>query len=298
MSLDRVKTVRDFCFFRWARLYPTFWTCAAITYLVTTLSDLPGRTVRVIDALANISMLSITLGRKPIDAVYWSLEIELFFYALMALLVVLRLRSHLVTILATLVLINGILLCVPGPAVELPRLIKAVRMLFTMRYLHFFLFGIVCYELHRWRSEGGNGLRSYPHIKKFFGITLLCAIVSSLETPIDECLYMIVLGALFFSATQFQVKILQSKTLLFLGACSYPLYTLHQNVGFAVIKRLEELSVPPLAAISMTTLLVVGLAHLISRCIEVPSNRILRDWYKRSSQPTELARSKKHYRIP
>jgi peptidoglycan/LPS O-acetylase OafA/YrhL len=284
MSLDRVRRVRDFCFFRWARLYPTFWACAAITFIVTTLSDLPGRKVGFTDALANISMLSITLGRKPIDAVYWSLEVELFFYALMASLVLLRLRSYLVVILATLVLVNGILLCVPGPAVELPRLVKAVRMLFTMRYLHFFLFGILCYELHAWRAVGGNTIATYSHIKRFGAIALLCATVACLETPLDECLYMIVLGVLFFVATQFQIKMLQSKVLLFLGACSYPLYTLHQNVGFSVIKRLEELSVPPVIAIGVTTLLAILLAHLISRCIEIPSNRILRTWYKNAGK--------------
>jgi peptidoglycan/LPS O-acetylase OafA/YrhL len=283
MSLDRIKRVRDFFYFRWARLYPTFWICAVITYLITTLSNLPGRTVGFTDALVNITMLSITLRWKPIDAVYWSLEVELFFYAFLAFLVVLRLRIHLVIILASLVLLNGVLLSIPGAAVELPAVVKAIRILFTMRYLHFFLFGILCYELYAWRAASGKGLLNFPLLGRFSTIALLCGIVSFLETPLDECLAMMMLGALFFTATQFRVKFLESKVLVFLGACSYPLYTLHQNIGFSMIKRLEELSFPPVLAIGITTLLAVGLAHLLSRCIENPSNRILRAWYKGTS---------------
>jgi peptidoglycan/LPS O-acetylase OafA/YrhL len=284
MSLDKVHRIRDFIFFRFARLYPTFWLCAAITFLVMAVAPLSGRTVSPFNALMNISMLPITTGFKPIDPVYWSLEVELFFYGLMAALVALGFRLRIIPVLTALVAVNLIFLALPGPVTELPKLVKLVRLTLSMRYLHFFLFGIVCYELYRARLAvlPSNSKAGWP-ISTI--ACVLCVVTTFVEAPLDEFGVTVVLGVLFYCATTYRIPPLNNSILLTLGACSYPLYTIHQNIGYTVIRRLESLSFHPLLAITCAAALVISISIGISRWVELPSNKLLRRLYLSRKRP-------------
>jgi peptidoglycan/LPS O-acetylase OafA/YrhL len=95
----------------------------------------------------------------------------------------------------------------------------------------------------------------------------------------------IVIAAIFWFASQYESAFLRNRVLLFLGACSYPLYVVHQNIGFIEIRYLENIGLSPLLAIAITAATIVALASVISRWIEVPSNRFLRSLYRRSIAP-------------
>jgi peptidoglycan/LPS O-acetylase OafA/YrhL len=73
---------------RGARLYPAFWIgvffTAGISY---TFSDSPPS---ISDILLNLTMLNDYLGVKNIDGVYWTLQVELKFYACIFLLMLLK----------------------------------------------------------------------------------------------------------------------------------------------------------------------------------------------------------------
>lgn len=71
---------------RVGRLYPAFWICCTLTFLVTLLFGAPRFSASFGQYLANMTMLSGFVGVRPIDGVYWSLFVELQFYALIALL--------------------------------------------------------------------------------------------------------------------------------------------------------------------------------------------------------------------
>lgn len=285
MSIDRVTRVRDFIFFRFARLYPTFWICALITFVVMSFAPLPGRTVPPLHALMNVSMVPITTGFKPIDPVYWSLEIELFFYGLIAALVTLKLRSRIVAVLTLLVGINLLFLALPGPVTELPKIIKLIRLCLSMRYLHFFLFGILCYELFRSRAHTKS--ESPPSHRFIYVLALaLCMVTTFAEAPTDEFVITVGLGILFYAATALRIRLLDNSVLLTLGACSYPLYTIHQNIGYVVIHALEGFSIHPFVSIAAATILVIGTSIGISRLVELPSNRWLRSKYRSMGKDT------------
>ena len=270
MTLDKVRSIKDFVFYRFARLYPTLWACAACTLLFVALLGLPGREVSFVDMVVNITMVPYQLGFQFVDQSYWSLEVELFFYALMAALFGLGQRKNLVPILVFLVLTNIAALLLPGTVVELPKLVKLYRLIFSLRYLHLFLFGIVCYEMTR-------GVRwwSYPTL-------LLCLAVSLFEDEysLTRTVLLALLGALFWAGTRFRVPGLQNRLLLFVGLISYPLYLLHQNIGYAVIRASYAAGLSGYIGIAASALLVFPLASWVSSRIEFPVNQRLRGWYR------------------
>ena len=76
--------LRRFFVSRFSRLYPAFWVCCTITFIVTILIGAQRYTVSIRQYLANMTMMSGFIGIGSIDGVYWSLFIELRFYAFIA----------------------------------------------------------------------------------------------------------------------------------------------------------------------------------------------------------------------
>ena len=69
--------------------------------------------------------------------------------------------------------------------------------------------------------------------------------------------------------------------LVFLGRILYPLYLLHQEMGFPVIARLEAVGVTPDAAALLTAALAIVAAWGISRTVEYPAQAWPRARYRR-----------------
>src|SRR5207302_7827749 len=86
MTLGRCATASDFLISRFSRLYPAYWAAALLTFIVGSMWPLPDQHYTVIQLLINLTMLQ-GFGNVPaIDGVYWSLGVELCFYAVMLVL--------------------------------------------------------------------------------------------------------------------------------------------------------------------------------------------------------------------
>lgn len=72
--------VRDFCISRFFRLYPAYWL--SIPLGVYFFYILPGEPFGTVQLLANLTMFQQFLGQPDAIGVYWTLQIELVFYAL------------------------------------------------------------------------------------------------------------------------------------------------------------------------------------------------------------------------
>ena len=81
-------SLRTFVVSRFVRLYPAFWICCSLTFVIAVMlgggRDHPSAN----QICVNMTMLSGFVGVPPIDGVYWSLFVELKFYALVALVLV------------------------------------------------------------------------------------------------------------------------------------------------------------------------------------------------------------------
>lgn len=76
------RNVLDFAVYRWIRLYPTYWVSIVFTIILLWFFLGNNLSLGPFEIIANFSMIQPYLGVGHLDPVYWTLVVELHFYAL------------------------------------------------------------------------------------------------------------------------------------------------------------------------------------------------------------------------
>lgn len=267
------RTAKQFAIARAARIYPGFVVCMTLTFLGTAVFGAPRFTTTGDQWLANLVLFAPALKQPLMDGVYWSIVYEVIFYGWVMLLIASgafarRLPAILVVWLA-LSLLNELFLHS-----------MAVRRLFLTDESGFFSAGIALYIIFR-------GERS-------FAVLLLLAIATAIAAkdamidaewqrahfgiPFSDIVVTAVsIAAVAIVALSLMVQRLPlpSGLVLALGGLTYPLYLLHQQLGFIAFNQMK--GVMPASVVAVATLLaMLSLSYLIWRFIERPGQRLLR----------------------
>lgn len=249
MTLDALKHPADFIVSRFSRLYPVYWVAMTLTAIVLLACNLPGRGVTIMQYLANLTMVHEFFHVPSVDGVYWTLAVELRFYFWMFLLWLVGAHRHPQRFVLAWLALSML-------RSHLPAVISSALIL---EYFPLFGFGIMMCQLQR------NHWRSVPA-----GLVALACMAS---TSILEAGLML----LFAAALRFPPQILLSRPLLWLGAISYPLYLIHQNIGYAVISSLDARPASSLLAVAVS----LSLASLLTMYVERPATSRLRNTYRK-----------------
>lgn len=103
------RTAGQFVRSRVLRLYPEFWIAVLVTVGVRMLWSGPGGSgLAPGDVVRNLTMIPGYLGAPYVDGVYWTLEVEIRFYALIFLLIIARQMSRIETWLYVWLVLVGI----------------------------------------------------------------------------------------------------------------------------------------------------------------------------------------------
>jgi peptidoglycan/LPS O-acetylase OafA/YrhL len=271
MTLDRTRRPLDFVVSRFSRLWPAYIAAIALTFSVVHLFGLPGRATTFMQALVNLTMFQELLRVPHVDAVYWSLQVELIFYCWMFLAYRTGLLKHVRVLMSVALLppiVNALLTWRLGRGV--PYLADT---LLLVDYAPYFVIGLGAYNLYR-RREGAR-----------FDLLLMAAatVVASLASVI-EGIAAVAATLVFCAAARGGLRWLANGPLIFFGTISYTLYLVHQNVGYIVIRALTSRGVPATAAIAAAFACAVCLAAALTWLIEKPALRLIRDFYVRHKQ--------------
>jgi peptidoglycan/LPS O-acetylase OafA/YrhL len=273
-SLDRTPRTRDFVVGRFARLYPAYWAAGAITLGVVSWFGLPGQEIGLGEAALNATMLQRQFGARHIDGAYWSLEIELFFYALALALhragaFRTARRQHRALALWLLAEVVSMWAVDHGGS-EMDRswairFVGKLQVLFSLRYAHLFAIGIVFYQAGRSRRLGPAA-----------GASLVaCCAIHGIVDSWGAAVGIAGLAGLLYLAVNRRLTWLAARPLVFLGGISYPLYLVHQNVGYVIIREFESRGVGPMAAISLALTASLAAAVALSLGVERPAQRLM-----------------------
>ncbi|MCM8595410.1 acyltransferase [Accumulibacter sp.] len=270
MTLERTLRPMDFVISRFSRLFPAYWFAILLTFLITHALGLPGKLVGVGTAVGNMLMFHGVFGMAHVDGVYWTLEVELLFYCGMFLLYrVQRLDLVNKVLLAMLLLRVGYFISERVFGVDLPWMIFRFLIL---RYIPWFAIGISIYQLvSRGDTAGWAPL-----------VTIFCALATLLlvEPPV-LALIAAALGALVYLAASGRAPVLRIGPLVWLGSISYPLYLLHENIGWSMQLRLRAYGLDPDQTVVVVVLFSLGLAWAVTAWIEQPAMRWIRQAYGR-----------------
>ncbi|WSY39847.1 acyltransferase [Embleya sp. NBC_00888] len=266
------RTLGDFFRSRVVRLYPAYWAAilltAAILYLWPTVRNPPTSS----DLLTNLTMLHEALGVRHVDGVYWTLWAELRFYLLFALVVGPGITYR-----------RTVLFCVVWTAAAVTVAGTHDELLETVvqpRYAPFFIGGVALHLVRRfgpdpllWGIVGMSWLlaqnaivaevprqvdANHPHLSA----TLCVGIV----TGFYAVMIVLALGGL---------DRVSWRGLTTLGAVTYPLYLLHENIGWTLIHALYRPDRSALAVLVAVTLTMTAAAWLLHHAVERPLAKTL-----------------------
>lgn len=253
------------------RLFPAYWVCIPITFVVTALF-LPSRAVSLRDMLLNFTMLESFLGIGLVDGAYWTLANELIFYAFVALVVVvLKRRDRLPAFGLVWLLLLFAYQFVPGSGL----LFAAVGKLIARQYGHMFVFGASLFFLMAPQTD--------KRMRGVSAVNLLLALAYQfLVFGVPYFVFFTLTGILIAVCVKVNSrgcvipqnvrKIL--RPLEVIATVSYPWYLIHQNVGYAIMQLEIQWFSASEWIILLPGIITFLIAYAIHRYIEIPIGKI------------------------
>jgi peptidoglycan/LPS O-acetylase OafA/YrhL len=263
MSLQHIERPGEFVVSRFARLFPTYWAAVLLTWVVIKLAGGPGHVPTVGEGLLNLSMVHTFFGVTDVDGVYWSLQVELIYYMLMlALWCQGALRRPERVLLAW----TGAALAA-AVAVDLHLPVPWVlRMFLLLDWVPWFALGMVVYL---------NSRDSLWGAARILIVALSMAAILARTGPLTLCAAAAT-PLLLLGAARQRLTWLATRPLLFVGAISYPLYLVHERIGWTAIKHIEAAGAGPGLAIAGACACCFALASLLHWGIEERARATLR----------------------
>lgn len=252
MTLQKVNSVKEFAYKRSMRLYPAYWICICITLLIASIWDV-ARTqdLTFFQILMNFTMIQGVFEVPNIDGAYWSLVPELFFYTSMGLLYYFGLLKNIRVI--ALIWIAWMILNRLG-------ILPYGEYFLNLKYGMFLLSGIIFYKIKYNKSN---------YIDHLIVISCLFTAIWVNQMPGNIYAYTFIFS-LFYLFIYGKLKVLNLSPLLFLGYISYPLYLLHQNIGYSLIKSFKVYIPNDFLVILLTLSIILVLAWIVKKYLEKP----------------------------
>ncbi|MER8941371.1 acyltransferase [Mesorhizobium sp. M0915] len=276
MTVLRSANAFEFGVRRMARLYPAFIVASTLIFIIIQAVGPIGPPISVADYVVNFSMVARELGFEYVDGVFWSLAVEVKFYALVFLcFLVLGKRYWLgllgLSILAWLVSLVAF---------------KIGTYVLIAPYLPLFLVGMAVW-LGRFEDRATDAwivasvaLVLYVLNARFFETDHASQIaVHTFIVSVSGAMILLLIFA----------PNLRMGPLAWVGRISYSLYLIHQFLGITIIRILKVAGANDFTAIGTAVVVCVALAALSYRYVEGPGAKAITSLYRMRFAPAVSA---------
>lgn len=288
------RTPLNFVIARFSRIYPTFVFCMTLTFVATIMFGADHFEVTARQWLANLFIAAPVLGQPYVDTSYWSLVIEVVFYAWVAVLMALglfpRRLDAIIVVWIAITFANE--LTIDAPIFE---------KLFIADHSGFFVVGLLIYQYYRGRRDArlwalsalamGTAVFQALHNQAQLGVH-----TGSSRDPMVVAAICIVSLCLVFLATRIKRIPISAAIVMAAGGITYPLYLLHMQLGYVFLAALAPIHQMAFA-ITATIAGIVALSVVVWRFFERPVHRTVRlrlaefaDKFGLAPQPTSAAK--------
>jgi peptidoglycan/LPS O-acetylase OafA/YrhL len=273
MSLDHCRSTKDFVVGRFSRLFPAFWLAVSVTWLVRV--GLGGEHISLGTYLANLTMLPDALNAQYIDGVYWTLAVELKFYALAFItwkLGGLRHIERVCMVWLGLAVANKVM-DITGHTTSINQWLGTWLIL---PHASLFSAGIMLYRLH---TAGANWLR----------LLLLCAALAMVIVGGVAAKGFVAVAsalAIFAACRGSFTQVLNTRFMVYLGTLSYSIYLYHDAIGFHLMKRLHAMGASPGVMMLASAISCLILAALAQAWVEAPAQAWIKQSFLKKSPPS------------
>jgi len=250
----------DFFISRVVRILPGYWTAIALTAAV--LFAFPRLTsgIKPSQVLTNLAMVQSAYGVPNLVPAFWTLFVELTFYLLFGLVAIGGITYRRMVTFCVLWSVASIAAASSHDAM--------IRLIVNPPYSSYFIAGIAFFLIYKF---GSNLL--------LWGIVVYSYLISVNQPHTNPPWQVTVIISSFFVimalVSTHALDRIRWKWLTVAGALTYPLYLIHQDIGFTVFTYLRgRMPAPALALLTYLGMLV--LAWLIYRLVERPVAPVLK----------------------
>lgn len=263
-------TPRAFAASRASRLYPAFWASIVLTTLVVQLGGITSLVVPWRDVLINFTMVAPWFHADFVDGAYWSLVVEFHFYIMVWLLLRLDAMRHIKAVMAVWLLMSLANLMRPAYPIEF---------VFAVKWAPFFCVGICAYLMRSGeRSRAVHGLFAVASaLSVAYAWTQAARTVD--YTRVDVAVVVSLAAAipvLFWLISRHRFEMAGNKTLYWAATLTYPIYLLHEYIGYVAMTWLAKAGLPPALCVGLVGLGVLALAYGVHVWLERPVSPMVR----------------------
>ena len=239
------NSISKFVISRLSRLYPIYWICVFLTFLAIKLYGSPQYHATLKQLFFNMSMFQNYMGVKNIDGVYWTLFVEMKFY-IFIIGTYLILKKNLKITIDQLIFFWLFISLIYIPFNDL-LVFKILNYFLILTWSSYFIAGIIFYQIYK------RGL-SYKYlilISIAFALSIYHSFIKTIHlestyntsfSPIVAGIVIFVFYILMLLVTTNKMKSINSHKLIKLGMLTYPLYLIHQNIGYIALNNLGDYS--------------------------------------------------------
>ncbi len=275
MTVLRSQSTLDFAIRRFGRLTPPYLAGLALTIIASLILPWPREfAFSWLTAIENIALPLLPFEHSYVDGVYWSLAVEIKFYALVALGFFCVKRwfwTFVVVVSASECLVHW-----AGHHIE-----------FLAPWTPLFLIGMAAWmgkKERDWRAAGTLlfmaviQLATTPCFSRWTG--------GHFEAKWEDTLFLVVTVGLMVALFVAESRIAPA-ILVRIGRFSYSLYLIHQKIGVALIALLVSRGLPGLPVAVAVALLCMVAAQVLWRHVEGPGDDAIQVWTKKLLRATE-----------
>lgn len=265
---------REFFISRALRLYPAYWCGVLLTSVAIITFQQTQFQLGWSQFLVNLTLLQGGFGVAPLESAYWTLWVELKFYALILVMVWLKLLRFLPWLCA-LVLVISIVGLNTSYAQSLDPFVSGFP-----HWWGYFACGCIFYLI---KTRGFCWQ---------YGLLLSLGIIFCVRQPqvfsemmkgwygVEFNAWVLVICNLVFLALMSVIALrktglLRSRYFYYAGVLTYPLYLLHQNIGYMLFNALHQ-SISGYWLIALTILFFLIAAWLVHILVEKPMQKPLK----------------------
>ena len=265
------RTPIQFGIARFSRIYPTFALCMTITFIVILALGSPRIHATMYQWLANFLIMPELVKQESLDGSYWSIFYEVVFYGWIFIFMSVGLfkRANYPVIVVAWLTVSVIDRTFIHSGI--------LRYLVLTDQSAFFCAGLVLYAAFKDGYTKKNLL--------LLGLSALVAIQQSLilsgwnrnnyhveYSDIVVAIACLSIIAIVAAAIKFPRTPLPSGVMLAIGGLTYPLYLLHQQIGYVLFNVFENMASPLVLVIAVTFALMI-VSFLLWRYFELHAQR-------------------------
>ena len=258
----------SFLYKRFVRLYPSFIICIFITtgfmYFF-----MPSRLCTIKDIIINFTMFPNQLGAKPVDGVYWALSTEIIFYVMIMVFMQIKDEGKFIKCLFLWGCVS-IIISLCGVYDFNNLIIKCIRVFGVTERSAPFIIGCLIalkQKMIKWN--------------KLVPTLIVSSIAMLVSQGLKFTIWTLLWGCIIYvvvkkqNSNGEQGENIITRLASFISSISYPLYLLHQYIGYSIINMLEHAGYVDEWIVLIPFLVSILLAYLVHRYIEVPSSKFL-----------------------